>query len=138
MTEQVGIREPSKKNSSNGCFTGLVGCSGTIIILILLAIPTFLDASNKAKQVEASTLLAGYLKASQAYFTENQMLPKSSKDLGEYVTILSCNTKNKPKVCIDRAPIDLSNVEAKTWYTPSGNYEIEIEAYENIIYFFRF
>ena len=40
-------------------------------ILSSIAIPSFMNAGDKAKQQEASTLVASYIKAAQAYFTEN-------------------------------------------------------------------
>ena len=39
-------------------------------ILSAIAVPAFNASADKAKQKEASTLLASYVKASQAYYTE--------------------------------------------------------------------
>ena len=45
-------------------------------ILSAIAIPSFQNASDKAKQKGPTVLIASYLKAAQAYYTEYGMLPQ--------------------------------------------------------------
>ena len=59
-------------------------------ILSSIAIPNFLSASDKARQKEPAVLIASYLKAAQAYYIEYSMLPSWTKDLGLYMTVISC------------------------------------------------
>ena len=50
-------------------------------ILSAIAVPAFNNASDKAKQKEASTLIASYLKAAQAFYAENSTMAVYARDL---------------------------------------------------------
>ncbi len=67
-------------------------------ILSAIAIPSFQNASDKAKQKEPAFLIASYLKAAQAYYTEYGMLPQYTSHLGQYVSVISCR-RNYPAYC---------------------------------------
>ena len=80
----------SKRNfKSQNAFTLVELIVVVVIIGILssIAIPSFQNASEKAKQKEASSMLASYAKAAQAYYTEYSQLAVSPRNLGEYVTV---------------------------------------------------
>ncbi len=64
-------------------------------ILSAIAIPSFQNASDKAKQKEPTILISSYLKAAQAYYTEYSMLPSFTRDLGQFVTVTGCR-RNYP------------------------------------------
>ena len=70
----------TKNNQSNSAFTLVELIVVVVIIGILssIAIPSFQNASDKAKQKEPATLLASYTKAAQAYFTEYSMNARTS------------------------------------------------------------
>ena len=92
-------------------------------ILSAIAVPAFNNASDKAKQKEASTLIASYLKAAQAFYAENSTMPRYARDLGQFVNITGCQTTNGAW-CKDRAPRDYTNSTARRWNSPSGLYQI--------------
>ena len=83
----------SRRNfKSQNAFTLVELIVVVVIIGILssIAIPSFQNASEKAKQKEASSMLASYAKAAQAYYTEYGQLAISPRNLGEYVTVSAC------------------------------------------------
>ncbi len=103
----------------------------SVVILVLLS-PCFGNSrcdTDKAKQKEPSTLIASYIKASQAYYTEYGTIAKSSKDLGQYMTVTGCK-KNNHNFCKTARTVNYSNSNSTTWYTPSGYYEITMQAKE--------
>ena len=104
----------------------------TSILCFLLAISGMRKTESYydlAKQKEPSTLIAAYIKASFAYYTEYGTIAKSSKDLGQYISVTGCS-KNDSKVCKKATPTDHTYSNSTTWYSPSGNYEITMQAKE--------
>ena len=67
-------------------------------ILSAIAVPSFQNASDKAKQKEASSIVASMLKAGQAFYTENSQVPSRLSHLGQYITIRSFFTSKVNKV----------------------------------------
>jgi len=93
-------------------------------ILSAIAIPSFLSSADKAKQKEASTLLASYAKAAQAYYTENSTWPTTKAQLSQFVAVTGCASQNAT-TCKTAAPLDFSaDNTANNWNSPSGLYEI--------------
>ncbi len=91
-------------------------------ILSSIAIPSFQNASDKAKQKEASAIVASWVKAAQAFYTENSDYPRNVRDLGGYVTISGCRTTGK--WCKTGTMTDYTN-STRTWiYSPSGNFQV--------------
>ena len=98
----------------------------TIPFFSFLYFPQY-KPSVKAYQKEASTLLTANIKASQAFYKEIGKLATSTKDLGEFINISGCKT-NDYRICRTSALEDYSDKEITRWYTPSGNYEIEMKS----------
>ena len=119
----------SRRNfKSQNAFTLVELIVVVVIIGILssIAIPSFQNASEKAKQKEASSLLASYAKAAQAYYTEYSQLAVSPRNLGEYVTVSACRYPTA-QLCKERSNALYNNTSTRTnmrWYSPSGNYQI--------------
>ena len=82
----------NRKLKSNSGFTLVELIVVVVIIGILsaIAIPSFQSASDKAKQKEASSMIASYLKAAQAYYTEYGQGARYSSQIGEYVAVTGC------------------------------------------------
>ena len=92
-------------------------------ILSAIAIPSFQNAGDKAKQKEASMLVNGYLKAAQAFYVEFGYLPEYSRDLGQFITVNGCRTHDQ--AFCKKAPLeDFSNRPLRVWYIPSGDMRI--------------
>ena len=78
-------------------------------------------------QNSASYSLTTYIKASQAFFTEYNQLAKSTKDIGEYISVTGCKT-NDNYICRTSAVENYSDKEITRWNLPSGHYEIEMKS----------
>ena len=124
----------NRKFNSQSAFTLVELIVVVVIIGILssIAIPSFQNASDKAKQKEASTLVGSYLKAAQAYYTEYSMLAQRARELGQYVAISACRygTAQQCKTN-NRAIVNYSNSGTRQWNSPSGNYQIRLERRSN-------
>jgi len=102
-------------------------------ILSSIAIPSFQNSADKANQKEASTQVATYLRAAQAYFLENGVLPQHSAHLGQNVSVNGCGAPS-PSACKNWT--ENYAIHARTvWYTPSGLYELRMESIGNTFYF---
>ena len=103
-------------------------------ILSSIAIPSFQNASDKAKQKEPAVLIASYLKAAQAFYSEYGMLPRYTKDIGQYVTVISCR-RNFPAYCKNNPARDYSNLNSNSWTTPDGYFDIYMRIRSNKLTF---
>ena len=117
-----------KESSSGFTLVELIVVVVIIGILSSIAIPSFQNASEKAKQKEASSLISSYLKASQAYYTENSVTPSRSLDIGQYITVTGCRQGN-PQYCRtnNSSLINHSLANRNQWYSPNGHYNIRMQ-----------
>ena len=114
-----------RKNTSESAFTLVELIVVVVIIGILsaIAIPSFQNAGDKAKQKEASTLVSSYIKAAQAYFTEYSMNATQAQHLGQYVAITGCRQLN-PQWCKTNAATNYTTSGTRSWNSPSGYFQI--------------
>tara|TARA_E500000331_G_scaffold116412_1_gene113684 strand:- start:15374 stop:15931 length:558 start_codon:yes stop_codon:yes gene_type:complete len=117
-----------KESESGFTLVELIVVVVIIGILSSIAIPSFQNASEKAKQKEASSLIASYLKAAQAYYTENSLTPNRSNHIGQYITVTGCRQGN-PQYCKtnNSSLINYSNASRNQWYSPNGHFNIRME-----------
>ena len=101
-------------------------------ILSSIAIPQFMSAADKAKQKEASAIVASMVKAATAYQTEYGALPSTAGEIEEYAKFQKCPAsagnlvKDGGKVCKNAIPIAVG-VDEKSFTSPSGHYLIEFD-----------
>ena len=99
-------------------------------ILSSIAIPQFMTAADKAKQKEATGIVAALVKAATAFQTEYGDLPDDLTDIEEYARFQRCNQTGMEseggKVCKGSDPVEMLP-DATDFYSTSGNYFIEIQ-----------
>ena len=92
-------------------------------ILASIAIPAFEGAGIKAKQKEASTAVASYIKAAQAFYAENTEIADDAADIAQYVAIASC-AGTTPTACQGVKAVAVTT--GTSWNLPSGLYTITL------------
>ena len=118
----------SQKNKNGFTLVELIVVVAIIGILAAIAVPSFQNAGNKAKQKEASMALGSYVKAAQAFYTEQSSMPTTTAHLGQYVTVSRCtytSYNNAPNNCKNRTPQNISRAGYAAWNSPSGMYYID-------------
>ena len=117
------IRKYLHNNQDGFTLIELIVVVVIIGILSAIAIPSFQNAGDKAKQKEASVLVNNYLKAAQAFYAEYGFLPEYSRDLGNFITVTGCRTHDQ--TYCKKSPLeDFSNRPLRVWYIPSGDMRI--------------
>ena len=114
----------SKKNKNIDSAFTLVELIVVVVIIGILssiAVPAFRNASDKARQKEASTLIATYVKAAQAYYTEFGTAAQNAAHLSEYIQITGCS-KSTTTECSSLAPTAITS--GTKWNAPSGAFSI--------------
>ena len=118
----------AQKNKNGFTLVELIVVVAIIGILAAIAVPSFQNAGNKAKQKEASMALGSYVKAAQAFYTEQTSMPTNTSHLGQYVTVARCtytSYNNAPNNCKNRTPQNISRAGYAAWNSPSGMYYID-------------
>ena len=101
-------------------------------ILSSIAIPQFMTAADKAKQKEATGIVAALVKASTAYQTEYGALPTNAGELEEYAKFQKCPAsagnlvQDGGKVCKNAIPTAVGASET-SFTSPSGHYLVEFD-----------
>tara|TARA_Y100001968_G_C19453672_1_gene770583 strand:- start:12830 stop:13447 length:618 start_codon:yes stop_codon:yes gene_type:complete len=101
-------------------------------ILSSIAIPQFMTAADKAKQKEATGIVAALVKAATAYQTEYGSLPANAGELEEYAKFQKCPStagnlvQDGGKVCKAAVPVAVDAAET-TFTSPSGHYLVEFD-----------
>ena len=106
-------------------------------ILSSIAIPQFMTAADKAKQKEATGVVAALVKAATAYQTEYGTLPLTAGELEEYAKFQQCLHADRATrggaVCKDSTPQPLA-ATATSFTTTSGHYLVEFDGATNDLF----
>tara|TARA_B100000965_G_scaffold404358_1_gene434848 strand:- start:3995 stop:4663 length:669 start_codon:yes stop_codon:yes gene_type:complete len=96
-------------------------------ILSSIAIPQFMTAADKAKQKEATGIVAALVKAATAYQTEYGGLPANAEQLSEYAKFQKCTAAAAATqggtVCKGQTPVALANTDT-AFISSSGHYAV--------------
>ncbi len=97
-------------------------------ILSSIAIPQFMTAADKAKQKEATGIVAALVKAATAYSTEYGSLPPTLAEIEEYAKFQACTHGSAAtlggQVCKGYQPVQVNS--GTNFITSSGNYEVDM------------
>ena len=104
-------------------------------ILSSIAIPQFMTAADKAKQKEATGIVAALVKAATAYQTEYGVLPIDAGELSEYAKFQECiadEVANRGGAACkvdagEASVVQAVEPDATEFYTTSGNYAVSFE-----------
>ena len=101
-------------------------------ILSSIAIPQFMTAADKAKQKEATGIVAALVKAATAYSTEYGSLPPTLAEIEEYAKFQSCNDPQAGgpgglggQVCKGSTPVQVNT--GVNFISSSGNYDVTMQ-----------
>ena len=107
-------------------------------IISSIAIPQIASVTNKAKQREASMIVASILKASQAHQAEYRSIPLDMGDISEYAKFQKCIANNVEtqggSACKTDVPVAVLDTD-RQFYSSSGHYNIEIQTSDNPLVF---
>ena len=98
-------------------------------ILSSIAIPQFMSAAVKAKQKEASAIVASLVKSATAYNTEYGALPRDMGELSEYAMFQRCDHNDVASeggsVCKGSTPKKVPE-NVTQFFSTSGHYNINL------------
>ncbi len=113
----------SRKEEEGFTLVELIVVVMIIGILSSIAIPSFMNAGEKAKQQEAAVLVSSYIKAAQAYYIQNSTPVSRVGHLAEYVSVVGCKYgPDVPNYCKNNSPLNIGETESNSlqWNSPSG------------------
>ncbi len=127
----------SRKEDEGFTLVELIVVVMIIGILSSIAIPSFMNAGDKAKQQEAAVLISSYIKAVQAFFIIYNTPPLTDTDLSEFVSVKGCasnvaNGQRNPVAC-KTAPLS-GPTGTRYWNSPSGIFNIALGQKTGITY----
>ena len=103
-------------------------------ILSSIAIPQFMSAADKAKQKEASAIVASMVKSATAYNTEYGALPLNMGEMSEYARFQKCTANDVENeggaVCKSATPVAVADNDTQ-FYSTSGHYNISLRRTNN-------
>ena len=107
-------------------------------IISSIAIPQIGSVTNKAKQREASMIIASILKASQSHQAEYRSLPLDMGDISEYAKFQKCVANNVKtqggNACKTAVAVAVEDTD-RQFYSSSGHYKIEIQTSDDPLVF---
>ena len=116
----------SRNKNIDSAFT-LVELIVVIVIIGILssiAVPAFRNASDKARQKEATSLVSTYLKAAQAFNTEYGTGAAKAGDLSQYISVTECTASEANTTACSTITPSIVDSDSIDWVTPSGAFTV--------------
>ena len=130
MTAKLFRKYLNNNNQDGFTLVELIVVVVIIGILSAIAIPSFQNASKKAKQSGAAAQIGTYIKAAQAFYAEFGLPVSKAGDLANYMNVVECryhlvtyckNTNNQRDVGV-------SEPTTKAWNSTSGMYTMTMRS----------
>ena len=90
MTARLIKKYLNNNNEEGFTLVELIVVVVIIGILSAIAIPSFQNASKKARQKGAAAQITTYIKATQAYYSEYGLTVNNAGDLANYMNVVQC------------------------------------------------
>jgi len=99
-------------------------------ILSAIAIPSFQNASKKARQKGAAAQISTYIKAAQAFYAEFGLSVSKAGDLANYMNVVECRYHmiNYCKSTNNHRDVGVSEPTTKAWNSTSGMYTMTMRS----------
>ena len=99
-------------------------------ILSSIAVPSFQNASKKARQRGVAAQISTYIKAAQAFYSEYGSQIRNAGDLGEYINVVECryHMVDYCKKTNNQRDVAASWPSATRWNSTSGMYTITMRS----------
>ena len=132
MTARL-IRKYLNRNQEGFTLVELIVVVVIIGILSAIAIPSFQNASKKARQKGAAAQISTYIKAAQAFYTEFEIPVSKAGDLANYMNVVECRYHmiNYCKRTNNQRDVGVSEPTKKAWNSTSGMYTITMRSSDN-------
>ena len=128
--EKIKYQVFNQKDINGFTLVELIVVVMMIGILSSIAMTQFMTAADKAKQKEATAIVASMIKAATAFNTEYGSLPEDMGDMSEYARFQRCVHPDAAKygsgVCKNHKP-EATLENEKQFFSSSGNYWIELK-----------
>ena len=128
------LSEKSRQQKKAKYFITLFFVFAYTYFTIAFAIPNYREGYAKSVQKSAIIELQTYIASSKAFLSENNKLPKNTREVSTYTSVKGCK-KDIPKFCRKNQPLDYSGIKLKKWFNSSGYYQIEIKNKADTVYF---
>ena len=96
-------------------------------ILSSIAIPSFQNSADKAKQSGASVLLSSYIKAAQAYKLETGLDAKNAGALKQYVAVNECRSAANQIIACKKISPTIVDDNKREWVQTIGYYKFYMD-----------
>ena len=129
MTARL-IRKYLNRNQEGFTLVELIVVVVIIGILSAIAIPSFQNASKKARQKGAAAQISTYIKAAQAFYTEFEIPVSKAGDLANYMNVVECRYHkiNHCKSTNNHRDVGVSEPTTKAWNSTSGMYTMTMRS----------
>ena len=132
MTARL-IRKYLNRNQEGFTLVELIVVVVIIGILSAIAIPSFQNASKKAKQSGAAAQIGTYIKAAQAFYSEFGMPVQNAGSLANYMNVVECNYHlvSYCKSTNNQRDIGVAYPASRAWNSTSGLYTLTMRSSDN-------